>query len=52
MAQTRDELKETRRLMAALGRMPPKPHAEMRLGKATGKKKGSPKRRALRGPSK
>jgi hypothetical protein len=33
-----DNLHETRALMAVLGRMPPKPHQEMKLGKGTGKK--------------
>jgi hypothetical protein len=35
MAQTRTRnLQGTRDLMAALGRMPPKPHEEMKLGKS------------------
>lgn len=33
MARDSKELDETKRLMAALGRMPPKPHEDMRLGK-------------------
>lgn len=35
----------TKRLMGALGRMPPKPHEEMKLGKNTGKKAKSPARK-------
>ena len=31
------ELEETKRLMSALGRMKPKPHKEMKLGKAVKK---------------
>jgi hypothetical protein len=40
-----DDLKDTKRLMGALGRMPPKPHAEMRLGKSSGEERtnASPK---------
>jgi hypothetical protein len=30
----KENLDETKRLMGALGRMPPKPHADMKLGKA------------------
>jgi hypothetical protein len=44
-ARRADDLHETRALMAALGRMPPKPHQEMKLGKATGKKAKSPVRK-------
>lgn len=33
-----DKLSETKKLMAALGRMPPKPHDEMKLGKPGAKK--------------
>jgi len=40
------DLDKTKRLMAALGRMPPKPHEEMKLGKASGKRTKSPRRRA------
>ena len=36
-------------LMGALGRMPPKPHEDMKLGKSKRKKKVSPKRRAHSG---
>jgi hypothetical protein len=32
-------LDETKRFMGALGRMPPKPHKEMKLGKAKGRAK-------------
>lgn len=38
-------LEATKRLMGALGRMPPKLHSEMKLGKPTGKKKPSQKRK-------
>jgi hypothetical protein len=31
--------------MAALGRMPPKPHEDMKLGKTKGKKAKSPARK-------
>jgi hypothetical protein len=44
MAENPDRLAETKRLMAALGRMPPKQHKDMKVGKATVKKKASPKR--------
>lgn len=37
------KLDETKRLMGALVRMKPKPHEDMKLGKATEKKKSSPK---------
>ena len=37
-----ETLADTKRLMAALGRMPPKPHEEMKLGKSKRKKKKSP----------
>ena len=39
------DLDETKRLMGALVRMKPKPHEDMKLGKATAKKKASPKRK-------
>lgn len=42
------EQETKRRRNAVIKRMlntPPKPHSEMRLGKATGKKKASPKRK-------
>lgn len=38
------ELEATKKVMGALGRMPPKQHKDMKLGKATVKKKLSPKR--------
>jgi hypothetical protein len=42
-----DELAETKRLMGALVRQPPKPHDEMKLGKPKPKKNKSPtKKRA------
>jgi hypothetical protein len=38
MTKSKDgDLDQTKRLMAALGRMPPKPHEEMKVGKAKGK---------------
>ena len=36
------DLDETKRLMAALGRMPPKQHKDMKLGKRTAEPKASP----------
>lgn len=39
------DLDDTKRLMAALGRMPPKHHSEMKLGKAKGKPGKSPKKK-------
>ncbi len=36
------QLEETKRLMAALGRMPPKPHVEMKIGKPKAKSSKSP----------
>jgi hypothetical protein len=35
------KLEDTKRLMAALGRMPPKPHEEMKLGKPKAKRRKS-----------
>jgi hypothetical protein len=43
-------LEDTKRLMGALVRMPPKPHEAMKAGKTTKKKKASPKR--VKSPSK
>jgi hypothetical protein len=37
-----DDIDGTKRLMAALGRMPPKPHEEMKVGKPKSKPKKSP----------
>jgi hypothetical protein len=34
-----DEVEDARRIMGALVRMPPKPHDEMKLGKAKAKSK-------------
>jgi hypothetical protein len=46
-----DNLKGTKELMAALGRMPPKPHDQMKVGKAKVKKAKSPaKKRASSKP--
>jgi hypothetical protein len=44
MKKPAGELEETKRLMGALVRMKPKPHEEMKVGKA--KKKGARKRKA------
>ena len=41
MTDTNEKLQETKRLMGALLRMPPKPHSEMKLGKPTAKPKPS-----------
>jgi hypothetical protein len=38
----KDPLEETKRLMGALVRRPPKPHEEMKIGKAKAKPKGIP----------
>jgi hypothetical protein len=38
----RQKLQGTKKLMAALGRMPPKPHEDMKLGKPSVKKAKSP----------
>jgi hypothetical protein len=46
MGKQSTDLEGTKRLMAALGRMPPKPHEEMKLGKRSGKKAKSPRKRA------
>jgi hypothetical protein len=44
MTQThKDKLQGTRDLMAALGRMPPKPHEDMKISKTSVKKVKSPK---------
>lgn len=45
MTKTPTNLENTKRLMAALGRMPPKPHDEMKLGKTTAKKAKSPRQK-------
>lgn len=49
MAHTRDQLELTKKLMGALGSMPPKPHEKMKIGNTTAKKAKSPrqKRRAV-----
>lgn len=44
---TEDNLRETKRLMGALGRMPPKPHSDMKIGKISGKAKDSKKSRSV-----
>lgn len=54
---THSLMEGTKRLMAALGRMPPKPHSDMKLSKAKGKsgetpKRKQPKRRASSAASK
>jgi hypothetical protein len=51
MAQTRDDLTETKRLMAALGRMPPKQHKDMKLGKPRTNPLRSPAKKGVRGAS-
>ena len=48
MAKSAD-LEETKRLMGALGRMPPKQHSEMKLGEPTGRAAQFAKKRAKRG---
>jgi hypothetical protein len=35
MAKDSKEIEATKRLMAALGRMPPKPHEDMKISKKT-----------------
>jgi hypothetical protein len=42
-------LAETKRLMGALLRMPPKPHSEMKLGKPRVKPPKSPKKKKTKG---
>lgn len=43
-SSSNNDLDGTKRLMAALGRMPPKQHSEMKLGeKPKAKPEGSPK---------
>jgi hypothetical protein len=45
MAKSPDQLDdETKRIMAALVRMPPKPHDQMKLGKPRVKKTKSPEK--------
>jgi hypothetical protein len=41
-------IEQTKRLMGALLRMPPKPHSEMKLGKPTTKPIKTPARKASR----
>jgi hypothetical protein len=38
-----DDLDQMKRIMGVLGRMPPKPHSEMKIGKPRGKPNKSPK---------
>jgi hypothetical protein len=45
MSKSPDDLAETKRLMAALVRMPPKPHEEMKARKRKAKKEKSLKKR-------
>jgi hypothetical protein len=45
MAKSSKNFEATKRLMAALGRMPPKPHEDMKLGKRSGKKAKNPVRK-------
>jgi hypothetical protein len=45
MTKNPDTLRDTKRLMAALGRMPPKPHDEMKLGNTTAKEAKSPRQK-------
>jgi len=42
---TGDDIQATKRLMGALLRMPPKPHADMKLGKSKAKPPPNPKRK-------
>jgi hypothetical protein len=46
MTKAPHDIEQTKRLMAALGRMPPKPHEEMKVGKLRAKKAKSPVKRA------
>jgi hypothetical protein len=50
MAKTPEIDDETKRIMGALVRMPPKPHDEMKLGKPKGKPKKSLRRQKRKGP--
>lgn len=47
-----DKLDETRKLMAALLRMPPKPHAEMKIGRRPTKGGGTAKKKIRAGAAK
>jgi hypothetical protein len=51
MAVKQNTLDETKRLMAALGRMPPKPHEEMKLGKRSAKSAKSPRQKRRDAPA-
>jgi hypothetical protein len=42
MAENPDQISQTKRLMGALLRMPPKPHSEMKLGKDKSESRKSP----------
>jgi len=49
MTPRKNDLEQTKRLMGALVRMPPKPHEDMKVGKPKRKKAKSPgKRRAVK----
>jgi hypothetical protein len=53
MAEKKPDLDEsTLRIMGVLGRMPPKPHSEMKLGKPRGKPGKSPAKRKVKKPGK
>jgi hypothetical protein len=46
MTQNRDKIEDTKRLIGALLRMPPKPHTEMKLGKKRGLAEAKPRPRS------
>ena len=43
--ETPDEMEDTKRIMAALVRQPPKPHEDMKLGKPRAKRAKSPQQK-------
>jgi hypothetical protein len=44
MVDSKDRLEEAKRIMGALVRMPPKPHADMKIGKKREPAEASPRR--------
>lgn len=45
MKSKKSDIEETKRIMGALVRMPPKPHEDMKVGKGTRPKARSPRKK-------
>lgn len=48
MTRNKDDLEKTKAVMAILVQQPPKPHGDMKLGKARAKRAKSPKQKKTR----